>query len=251
MTQRRQTPLKPVTIEAHHCTPEEQRRLLGGTPFFRELSPTDIDRIAAAFQQAEYAETGVIHFSGDPATRLSIVAAGIVKLVRRTIEGQDVLLDVLASGDYFGSLADLGDDTYREDAVAQTRCCILYTTADEYRHILRQYPAVALATLDLVATRLRSAQETIEQVSAHSVDQRVAATLVKLARRLGREEHGDILIDMPLSRQDLADMTGATVETVSRVMSDFRRAGLIVSGRRWIAVRDEEALASIAETGSR
>lgn len=246
MANRRRTPVEPVAIEAHHCTPAEQRRLLGGTPFFMQLSESDVEQLASSFRQADYAAGETIQRSGEPATRLSIVAAGMVKLIRPTSDGQDVLLNILGPGDYFGSLADLGDSAYQEDATAHTQCCILFTTAAEYRQLLQQYPTVALATLDFVATRLLSAHETIEQISAYPVDQRVAATILDLARRVGREDDGAILIEMPLSRQDLADMTGATVETVSRVMSDFRRMGLIESGRRWIAVRDADALTGIA-----
>ena len=247
MVTRRRTPVEPVTIEPHHCTPAEQRRLLGETPFFAQLPPASVDQVAASFRQADYADGEAIYYSGDPANRLSIVAAGMVKLVRPTSEGQDVLLDILGPGDYFGTLAELGDAAYREDAIAHTQCCILYTTGDEYRRILQHYPQVALATLDLVAARLRSAQETIEQISAYPVEQRVATTLVRLAKRVGRQDNDGILIEMPLSRQDLADMTGAKVETVSRVMSDFRRSGIVESGRRWIAIRDAAALAAIAQ----
>ena len=75
---------------------------------------------------------------------------------------------------------------------------------------------------------------------------RVAATLIKLADRVGREREGDVLIDMPLSRQDLADMTGATVETASRVMSDLKGRGIVDSGRRWASIVDRDALERIA-----
>jgi CRP-like cAMP-binding protein len=249
MSSRRRTPVETVTIEpGFHCTPAEQRRLLGNTPFFASLPATDVDTVAASFQQADFEAGESIYYTGDPAIRLSIVAAGMVKLVRPTVDGQDVLLDILGPGDYFGSLAELGDSVYQEDAIAQTQCCILYATADEFRELLRRYPPVALATLDLVATRLRSAQETIEQISAYPVNQRVAAILLKLASRVGRADNGAILIEMPLSRQDIADMTGAKVETVSRVMSDFRRSGLIESGRRWIAIHDRDALENIAQS---
>jgi len=242
---RRRTPVEPIIIQPHQCTPSEQRRLLGGVPFFAPLSASDIDDIASSFRQADYPAGKVIHRAGDPADRLSIVAAGMVKLVRPTPDGQDVLLDILGPGEHFGSLSDLGDDAYREEATAHTNCCILYTSARAFRDVLERFPAVALATLHLVAARLRTAHATIEQISAYPVDRRVASTLLHLADRVGRRDGETTLIEMPLSRQDLADMTGATVETVSRVMSDFRRAGLIESGRRWIAVRDRDRLAAL------
>lgn len=107
-------------------------------------------------------------------------------MVRPTTDGQDVLLDILGTGEHFGSLANLGDATYREDTTAHTDCCILYTTADVFQDVLQRYPEVTPATLGLVAARLRAAHETIEQISAYLVDRSVAATLLKLADRVGR-----------------------------------------------------------------
>jgi hypothetical protein len=85
----------------------EQRRLLGGAPFFAPLPATDMDDLATAFRQADYAAGRVIHHAGDPAARLSIVAAGMVNLARPTPDGQDILLGFLGPGEHFGSLAGL------------------------------------------------------------------------------------------------------------------------------------------------
>ena len=246
MVDRRRNPIAPISISPQHCTPAEMRRILGSTPFFRRLPAADIDRIAAGFRETHVDAGTTIHRAGEPATRLCIVAAGMVKVARPTPDGQDVVIDILIPGDFFGSLAQLGDAVHTTDVTAQTDCCILTITAEEFQSSLERYPPVALATLEFVAARLRDAHETIEQLSAYPVEQRVAATLLKLANRLGRSDGGATLIEMPLSRQDLADMTGAKVETVSRVMSEFRRAGMIESGRRWISVLDPEQLAQIA-----
>ena len=78
-----------------------------------------------------------------------------------------------------------------------------------------------------------------------AVESRLAATLLRLAAKLGEQQADRLLIQLPLSRQDLADMTGATVETVSRIMSQFRKQGLIDSGRRWVAILDRDALADM------
>lgn len=243
----RRSPVPPVTFGPLSCSPAEQLRLLGNAPFFRQLDAAEVEQVATSFRQAHFAAGDSIHHAGEEATRLSIVAAGRVKLVRPTTDGQDVLLDILGAGDYFGSLADLGDATYREDATAHTDCCVLSTTAGEFRRLLERYPVVGLATLGMVSERLRDAHGVIEQISTQPVEKRVAATLLKLVERAARDDGGRLLIDMPLSRQDLADMTGAQVETVSRVMSDFRRRGLVESGRNWIAVLDAEELAVVAE----
>lgn len=245
---RKRSPVEPVSIQQElHCSIEDQRRILGASPFFSNLDPGQVNDIQRAFSQRHYEEGSAVQLAGDPAERLSIVAAGTVKMARPTVDGQDVLLDFLGQGEHFGSLADLGDATYREDVTAHTDCCVLYTTAERFQALLREYPQVALATLGMVAQRLRNAQSTIEQLSAHPVDHRVASTLLHLAHKRGRPEGQGTLIEIPLSRQDIADMTGAKVETVSRVLSEFRRTGMIESGRRWISVVDREGLARIVE----
>lgn len=194
------------------------------------------------FQQHHYHAEEAIHYVGDEATRISIVGAGTVKLVRSTVEGKDVVIDLLTPGDHFGSLAELGDATYRETALAHTECCILSTTAPVFTKLMETYPAVAIDSLKIVAARLANAQSTIEQLSAHPVEQRVIQTLLHLAGKTGKSSEQGILIDIPLSRQDIADMTGTTVESASRVMSELRKSGAIDSGRRWIAILDVDAL---------
>jgi CRP-like cAMP-binding protein len=252
----------PVRVEPHRCTALEKRRLLGTTPFFSALDDDRLDEVAAGFDQRNFTAGQTIHHAGDPAERLSIVVAGQVKIARPTPDGQDVLLALLGPHEHFGSLLELGDAVYRDDAVAHTDCCVLSTDAESFHALLERFPSVANAALALVAARLREAQTTIEQLSTYPVPRRVAATLLALADRLGatrqrvegnesgdaadRGPTGEVLIDATLSRQDLADMTGATVETVSRVLSDFRRRGWIDSGRQWVSVRDRASLETIA-----
>jgi CRP-like cAMP-binding protein len=245
---RRKSPVEPTVINQDlHCSVEDQRRLLGASPYFSSLGSDQIRQLQTSFLQRHYDEGDPIQVAGEPATRINIVAAGMVKMVRPTPDGNDVLLDFLGPGEHFGSLAALGSATYLEDVTAQTSCCILYTTAETFQEILRTYPEVAVASLQMVAARLRDAQATIEQLSSHPVEHRVASTLLYLAAKRGKAQEGATLIEMPLSRQDIADMTGAKVETVSRVMSEFRRTGLIDSGRRWISVLDAEGLTQIVE----
>src|SRR5690606_13181926 len=106
-----------------------------------------------------------------------------------------------------------------DTAQAHTTCCVLTITPHAFQDILQRYPQVSLALLEIVSSRLREAREVIHQLSASPVESRLAATLLKLADKLGEKRGDEVLIQLPLSRQDLADMTGATVETASRVMS--------------------------------
>jgi CRP/FNR family transcriptional regulator, nitrogen oxide reductase regulator len=182
-----------------------------------------------------------------PATRphLYVVARGKVKLIRHTVSGQDVLLAILAPGEFFGSLSALGDAEYPDTAHAVTQCCTLAIAADDFQAVLRRYPTIALATFEIVAARLLAAHEQVGQLSAYSVVSRVAATLLKLAEKLGEARDDTVLLQVPLSHEDVAAMTGATVETVSRIMSQLRKAGIIRSGRPWVAITDRERLGAL------
>jgi CRP-like cAMP-binding protein len=132
-----------------------------------------------------------ICYAGDPAERLYVVADGNVKLMQHTLSGQNVMLDVLKRGEFFGSLSILGDEEYSETAVAQTTCCVLSIGADEFRGILKDYPQAALKVIDIMSGRLKSAHEMIRQLSAHSVEQRMAHVLLKLAEKLGQKKMWD------------------------------------------------------------
>ena len=246
MTSRRRIPLEPEPIAPHLCTVDRRLNILRRVPFFANVAAEDIAAINGQFREHGYAAGETVYMAGDTATRLYVVAVGKIKVVRHTLAGQDVVLSILAPGEFFGALSALGDAAYPDTAQALTPSCILEIAAEGFQAILRRYPAVALAALDIVAERLRDAHTQIRQLSAEPAASRVAATLLALAQKLGEQHEGALLIQMPLSREDLAAMTGATVETVSRIMSTLRADGIIRSGRQWVAIADAGRLAAVA-----
>jgi len=246
MAEHRTTPLEPDHIEPQMCTIDLRLTLLHQLPFFKDLPHEAITEINALFREQGHDAGDYIYYAGDPAARLYVVAAGKVKLLRHAPTGQEVVLDLLTPGDFFGSLPVLGEATHPETAQAHTMSCVLAITADDFQTVLQQYPQVSLVLLEVVSKKLREAHEVIHQISAAPVESRLAATLLKLADKLGENRDGELLIQLPLSRQDLADMTGATVETVSRIMSQFRKRRVIRSGRGWVAIIDREALVQTA-----
>jgi CRP/FNR family transcriptional regulator, nitrogen oxide reductase regulator len=242
----RTTPLEVEDTEPLTCSPARRLALLGQVALFRKLSREELGRVNELFQETGFQPGEMIYAAGDPATRLYVVLAGKVKVVRHTLAGQDVMLDLLDSGGFFGSLSVFGDDEYPDTVYAQTACCVISIEARDFQSVLQRYPPVALAVLETVEKRLHEAHDVIRQLSAEPVESRVAGALLKLADRMGRPEGDRVLIQTPLSRQDLANMVGTTLETASRVISQFRKAGLIDSGRQWIAIRNRAGLAAIA-----
>jgi CRP/FNR family transcriptional regulator, nitrogen oxide reductase regulator len=241
----RETPLHAESIQPEMCSTEFRLQILSRLPFFAGLPQTEMAAVNSLFQEQGYQPEESIYFAGDPPAFLYVVAVGKVKLLRHTLGGQDVLLEILAPGELFGTLAALGDKHYTDTAQAQTICCVLAIGTDDFQQILHRFPTVALNVLNIIAERLQEAYDTIRQLSADSAERRIAATLLKLAEKMGEQRPEGILIQMPLSRQDIAAMTGTTPETASRILSHFRKAKLVRSGRQWIALVDPVALAAI------
>jgi CRP-like cAMP-binding protein len=245
MSVRRKIPLEPEEIEPHVCSVGMRLEILGQVPFFNSLSPEELAQVNTLFREQGYEPGEVIYYAGDEATRLFVVASGKLKLVSHTLAGRDVLLDLLTPGEFFGSLSTLGEAIYADTAQAQTAVCALGIGAEAFRSILDSSPAVAVRVLDVMAGRWE-AHERIRQLSAHSVERRLAYTLLILAEKFGQPKEVGLLIQVPLSRDDLAEMAGTTTETASRVMSQFQKVGLIDSGRGWVAVTDQEGLEAAA-----
>lgn len=229
------------------CSLEYRLKLIGRLPFFRHLAPEAILEINRLFEDRDVTAGQAIYFEGDPAEYLYIVATGKVKLLRNTSLGREVLLDILQKGEYFGNITYLNKKEYTETAMAQTDGCVLLISSKNFETILMHHPDVTLKALDVVSKRLEESQELIRQLSSFSIEERIASALIRLAGKLGERKAKGVLIQLPFSRQDLAAMTGTTVETVSRAMSHFAAQGVISTGRKWVSINDLDALERIVK----
>jgi CRP/FNR family transcriptional regulator, nitrogen oxide reductase regulator len=247
MKKARKTPLEIPATAPQLCTVDLRLRLLGGLPFFAQLRPDELSAVNQKFREDGYQAGEFIYHAGDPAAHLYVVAEGRVKLFQTAASGRSVLLDLLTAGDFFGSLSGLPPTAYPDTAQAHTAGCILRISADDFRQIIDLHPPVALAVLDTMAHRLHAANQRVFLLSSMPVEQRIAATLLRLADKLGQPDKTGLLIHTPLSREDLAEMTGSTPESASRVVSQFQKAGWIATGRQWISLRDLAALRGLIE----
>lgn len=232
---------------AHACTIELRLTMLRKAPFFNEISETELSKINRLFRHKSYSADQTIYFTGDSGISLFVAASGNIKLVKHSHTGHDVLIDILNPGDFFGTLPVLGDDHYKETAIAHTDACVLSINNQDFRSILNTIPTVAINLVEILSERLKSSNEMIQQLSVKSVEKRIAYILLKLNSKLGVEFEKGTLIQLPLSRNDLAEMTGSTSETASRVISNLSKEGILKTGRKWIAIIDPQRLSQIAE----
>jgi CRP/FNR family transcriptional regulator, nitrogen oxide reductase regulator len=246
---RRRIPLTSTCALPHRCSRAVRMQVLGGVALFTGLSQQQLEGIDKRMVSLSWAAGDPLFTAGELADHLYVLAAGQAKLSQPRPGGQEVVVDLLTPGDLFGALSILGQPVYPETAWALTTTCALRIDAQSFREILAEHPEVALRVLDDVAGRLAQARSDVGQQSTSTVAQRVATTLLRLADKLGQERSGNrgTLLQLPLSRADLAAMVGSTAESVSRVMSRLRKDGIIDSGRRWTAVLDRDRLAATAD----
>ncbi len=244
---RKQSPIEIKTTEVHMCTLSVRLNILSRVPFFRDLHSENLEAINQLFHEEGFDANEIICHAGDQSNRLFVVAEGRVKLLQHSFSGKNILLDMLMPGEYFGRYSRQADAVYTETAQAQTRSCILVIDREKFQQVLNQYPSVALRVIDIMAQRLQSANERVHQLSTMAVENRIASVLLMLSEKFGEKRKIGWLIQVPLTREDLADMTGTTIESTSRVMSEFRKDGLVQSGRGWVAVVNKEELRVISE----
>ncbi len=206
----------------------------------------DLEWINSLFHEVDYGVDQVICLSGDPAEQLFVVADGRVRLLRHSLTGREILLNLLTPGEFFGVVSGLGEEVYPDTAQAHSPCCILVIGRQSFHHVLERIPSIAIKLIDIMATRLREANARLHQISSLPVEGRIASLLLMLAGKFGEKRNVGILLQVPLSREDVAGMTGTTTESASRVMSQFQKAGLVHSGRGWVAITDRDGLADIA-----
>lgn len=199
----------------------------------------------AVSRQAERRQ--IVFHEGDPADALYIVDTGRVKLTQLAADGQEVLVGFLGPGDLFAGVAALPDSRYPVTAAAVEPTRLLLWHRGDLEDLCGRYPRIRTNILQTMAGRMREALGRVRELSTERVAQRVARALLRLVRQAGRRMETGVLIDHPLSRQELAEMTGTTLYTVSRLLSQWEEEGIVEAGRERVLVRTPHRLVSIAE----
>jgi CRP-like cAMP-binding protein len=137
--------------------------------------------------------------------------------------------------------------TYPVTAEAVGDCQALFWDQDTIRRLMDRYPRIALNALHIMSGQIRLFQNRVRELSTQRVEQRIARTILRLTEQTSRPMRDGLLIDLPLSREDLAQMTGSTLYTVSRVLTGWEKKGLVRCKRQEIIVKELHALHAIAE----
>lgn len=215
---------------------------------FSNASEKDIRLIAQLGIPRRVEEGGFFFFEGDPADYLYVLLSGRAKLCQITPDGQQVNLRTLIPNQLFGAVGAVDSQaTYPVSAQALEDSTALAIEGAAFRKLLEQMPRVSFGLMRLMTGYIREMQSRFSQLATERVEQRIARTLLRLAGQSGRMVDEGLLVELPFTRQELAEMNGTTLYTVSRTLSAWEKAGMVKAGRERVVITNPHALVRLAE----
>lgn len=223
------------------------RSVIAGLSLFEGLGPADLDSILKDARSVRFAKEATIFEQESEARSFYVLLAGHIRVVRITPDGRQVIARYISEGEIFGVAAALGRLTYPATAIAAVDCVVLVWPNAVWPGLSSRFPVLAAGTFKTVGARLNDTQTRVMELATEQVEQRVANALLRLVNQTGRKTDTGIEIDFPISRQDIAEMTGTTLHTVSRLLSAWEERGIVASGRQRVTVTDAHRLLMLAE----
>ncbi|MBM7684726.1 Crp/Fnr family transcriptional regulator [Defluviitalea raffinosedens] len=232
-------------MSKHICNCEHcQHKLCArNVPIFSSLNPEEIEKVVSLIVRRKYSKGEIIVLEGSSLESLVIINTGKVKAFRHTFEGKEQILYIFSSGDFFGekNLIINQKVTYSVEALEDTNICMI--SKGDFKQLLNEYPEISYKIMEELCKRLIRMEDAVESMSIKSVEARISAVLLEFANKYGKSHSNGILVELPLSREGIANYIGLTRETVSRKMSLLQEEGIIkMVGNKKIIITDKEAL---------
>lgn len=214
---------------------------------FRGLPASVHQAILEEARSLAFDEGSFLFLQDDPAERIFLMVEGRVKLFQLADDGQQVLMHVMTPGRMFAAISLVQGAAYPVSAEAAEHCRVLYWSQEAMLALIERFPQLALNALRVLAGHVREFQNRYRELATERVERRLARTVLRLASQTGRKVDEGVLLDLPLTRQDLAEMSGTTLFTVSRILTQWESKGLVLTGRERLIIRFPHGLVSIAE----
>ena len=221
--------------------------LFARTELFQGIPADVAGGLQAAATRKRVAAGEVLFQQGDAATFLFLVIAGRLRASQMTQDGQQIIIRYIGPGEIAGYTALAGGDTHPGTVSAVDHSHLIGWTSAVIRQAMERHPVLAMNAVALLGRRYHEMQVRLRELSTERVERRIGHTLLRLAHQSGRRTVHGIEIAFPLSRQDLAEMAGTTLHTVSRTLSGWEEKGIVNCGRRRVVLCKPHALVAIAD----
>jgi CRP-like cAMP-binding protein len=226
---------------------EQLEALLAATPVFRKLSAQDRRTVAQHSALKRYEKGQMIFEQATPSEAFYTIASGRVKIFRMLPTGKDMILEVFGKGDPLGAVAAYDGRPFPASAVAlEDTICVVIPRPVFFR-LLEEHPSLVRGLMLGLTVRLVELTNRLAELSGSRIEPRFARLFLKLAGQMGRPERGGTYIPLALSRQELADMTGTTIETAIRIMSRWGKEDIVRTEKDGFVLLDRRTIEETAE----
>jgi CRP-like cAMP-binding protein len=223
------------------------RHLLRGIPFFERLDEVALSEALKLASSRRFPAGKAVFEQGAAATHFFVLLSGRLKVTQVTPQGQQIVVRMVNPGDLFGIAKALHREDYPGTATAVIESVALAWPMTAWADLVDRNAAIAGNVLQTIGDRLQEAHARIREISTEEAERRVGHAVLRLANQSGRKEPEGIRIDFPVSKQDIAEMTGTTLYTVSRILSAWQEARIIDGGRQKLLLRNPHRLLMIAD----
>jgi CRP-like cAMP-binding protein len=228
--------------------PSQSQAILRQVAELKDATSEDLHKIASLGIPRAVEENSFFFLQGDVADHLYILVSGRVKLSSITPEGQQVNLRIIQPVQLFGAIGAVSPGAaYPASAQAMDDCSAIAIRSGDFHNLLEDRPYLSFGLMRLMTGYIQEMQERYREMATEKVEQRIARVLIRLAGQTGRKVGEGVVIDLAFSRQDLAEMAGTTIYTVSRVLSAWEKTGILATGRERVTLTKPHAIMRLAE----
>lgn len=225
------------------CKNCNKRLCAAKIPVFTNLDCAELEEVVQVINHRIYNKHDIIFNEGEPVDSFYFVNEGKIKLYKYNKDGKEQILHILSDGDFFGELNLFTEGEYKFNAetIEKTKVCSL--TKENFRNIILRNPEISIKMMESLGERLSVIENLAQNLSTNDIDARIAYLLINLMDKYSETKEGVKIINLPLSREDMANYIGVTRETISRKLKKFELEGIInIIGTKNIEILDEESL---------
>jgi CRP/FNR family transcriptional regulator, nitrogen oxide reductase regulator len=219
---------------------EERANLLSASPLCIGLSRDEIMKLAACARPKAFARDESLFMQGQPARCLVLIRTGSVKITQISSSGNEVILWMYGRGNVLGVLSDLNGENHPSSARAMEATTALIWDCAMLQSMMDQCPRIRQNLSQVLMNRLHELEERFREVATEKVPRRLALALIRLSKHVGKKVQQGV--EVSLSREELAQMTGTTLFTISRILSQWARQNFVESRRESVLVLDPQRL---------
>ena len=219
--------------------------LMCASALFSGLTENECTEIASCAKARVFARDELLFMQGQPVRNLVLIQSGSVKSTQLSPNGNEVILWMNGSGDAVGVPGDLTGCNHTCSARAVEQCRALTWEYARLQNLLAEYPQIRRNISQILSNRLNELEERFREVATEKVAKRVALALLRLLKHVGKQS--PVGIEVSLSREELAQMTGTTLFTISRLLSKWGEEGFVLPRREAVVIRDPRRLLQLGD----